>query len=133
MPQRGVWGAIRHQGEVVALPKIKFNGLKFSKEFVGRRACHWLANLFEGMGLRARDFAYLIDGDKRLVDFIPPEQIARWKGQANAHKQYSKLFTDDDIYSWIPAESRAIIELHPGGWKWAYRQIEFIRQLFFSS
>lgn len=112
---------------------IKFNPEAFAREFISRGARRWLNNFFEQIGLD--NIAYLLQSNKNIVSYIPPKQLLDYRVKAAKYKDYAKLFSDDDIYSWLPDDCRALIESYPQGQgkEWVYRQFKHIRELMFSS
>ena len=112
---------------------IKFSGGNFTKSYIGRRAKRWLKNAFDAIG-GLENILYLIEQDKTLIEFIPQEQRYEMKAQFREHySDYLKFLTDDNVYSWLPDDYRGVIENHPKGKEWAYKQVKLIRDFLNTS
>lgn len=110
---------------------IGFNADKFTREFASRRARRLLKGFFDGIG--NENLIFLISQNKNLVDYIPPDERYAYKSFMQPYGGYSRFFSDKDIYSWIPANWRDVIEEQPGGKEWASHQVSLIRAFLFPS
>ena len=108
---------------------IKFDGVSFSHEFVARRARRWLKKMLDGIG-GVNSVVFCIHNEKNLVDYLPPEVRYKYKKAAEANQEVTEMFSNEDVYSWIPDEYKAVIEEEPGGREWVNQQIALIRMFF---
>lgn len=114
-------------------PGIKFSGKAFTKSLLGRRAKRWLKKAFDSIG-GEQNILFLIENDRLLVEYLPPAKQYEIKKQfRERYIDYLKFLSDEDVYSWLPDDYRGLIESHPNGIKWAYKQIAFIRDYLSTS
>lgn len=112
---------------------LKFSSLAFSRAFVANHCRRWLQRFFDGMGLENHNILRLVEEKKGLSDFVSHKVLAYYRAEAKKYAEYGKLFSDDDVYSFLPDELKLTVEDHPQGKEWAYRQIEFLRSFLFPS
>lgn len=101
---------------------LRFDGTIFAKELMASRARRWMKEkIFDPLG--QENLVFLIQNNRSLIAAIPPEVFAELRA---AFRQRSS--TDQDIYAWLPADVRAIIENQPNGQAWASAEIKALRQ-----
>ena len=106
---------------------IKFDPKSFATAFISRRAGRSLEKFLDELGIDVLN--YLIINDKDLSDFIPgdtQQQIVKSMAGGN---ELIRMYSDDDIYTWLPERYQRFFEQKSDGQKWALRQIGFVRQL----
>lgn len=110
---------------------IKFNAKAFGHAFIGKKASRFISKLFDGIG--HDNLSYMIRMDRDVLGYVSAEDIERYRQVIYAYADVAVEFTDDQIYSWIPKEQKAIIESYPAGRGrvWALRQIKEIRKALF--
>ncbi len=105
---------------------LTFDSTAFGHAIVGNRARRWLKAQFDALGPDA--IAFAIENNKSLLDYAPIQLKAQWKKQAKEFSQLIPKFTNNEVYTWIPTDWRALIESIPNGRVWAFHQIVLIRQ-----
>lgn len=103
------------------------NANAFARTLIGKKASRYIEKLFNGIG---RDsLTYMIANDKDMLSYIT--DISQYRRVAYGHQYVASLFTDQDVYSWVPKDYKAFIESYPHGKAWALRQIKDIgKQVF---
>lgn len=105
-----------------------FDGGIFARKYVELKASGQLKKFFDGLGVEA--LTILVTQNKDIYDFLPEkEREGLKKIAANAQVQEAivkKLFTEDDVISWIPDKYRQVISQYPQGKDWATRQIDML-------
>jgi len=110
---------------------ISFDAELFAREFIGRRARRWLKQFLDGIG--KENLIFIMSQNKNLVDYIPPEEKYVYKSFMQPYRDYALFFTNDDVYSWIPADWRDVIEAETRGKQWVSQQLPLIRSFLFPS
>ncbi len=108
-------------------PKIKFNASAFGHTFVGRKATRWLQSTFDGLG-RNR-IIYFVQNNLVLVDLLPAQMKVHYRKLGEQYREMFPSFTNEEVYSWVPAYWREVIESIDGGKEWGIRQVAIIRAL----
>ena len=101
---------------------LSFDGEVFSKSFKGLRAKRAVHDFIAAMELAPADLLYLINNDKSLLDYVSRDNLP-------PPGEYSKLFSDDEILSWLPSQFMDVVERHPKGKEWAKKQVAELRRL----
>ena len=102
---------------------LSFDGAVFSKSFIGSRARRGVQTFIASMELAPADIVYLINNGKSLLDYIPRDNFPP------SYSEYSGLFSDEEIISWLPDDFRDVVERHPKGKEWAKKQVAELRRL----
>ena len=110
---------------------IKFNAKAFADAFIGKKVSRFIYKLFDGIG--EGNLSYMVRMDRDVLSYISAEDIQRYRQAIYGYADIAGQYTDDQIYSWIPKEQRAILESYPAGRgkDWALRQIKEIRKALF--
>lgn len=109
----------------------KFNGDKFVRTWVSRRASRWLGEVLDGIG--PDNVRYCIRNDKDILSYIPADIKKEWAMNIQPYKHYESFFDDETLYSWIPENWKVFIESEPAGKAWAQKLVLSVRHVFFSS
>lgn len=104
---------------------ITLDGFGFAKSFASRKAKRHVEKLFGGIGLE--NIKWVVQNDKDLALFIPPEQLAQYRQGVYLAEGWLKIFTEADLLSWVPLDYFTVINSLPNGPKWITRQLRFIR------
>ena len=107
------------------LPKIKFDASAFGHTFVGRKATRWLEEAFSGLG--EERIIFTVRNNRNLLDYVPEQLKAHYKGQAQGYREIFPKFTDEEVYQWVPGYWRGVIESVEGGKTWGLLQVAAIR------
>lgn len=102
---------------------LRFNAERFSRKFVSGGAALWLGDFFGK--LPEEKLVWAITHDKDLTSYFPQGAIA----QSTMAQLALRHFSDEEIYSWLPEETRRIIEAQPKGQEWAIRQVSLLKTL----
>ena len=111
---------------------LHLNSKGYARTFVGKRASRQLGKFFDGIGGKEA-ILYLIERDRDLTSYMPSEQVYALTHQAHKYSDYVRFFSDEDVFNWLPDQYKGVIEAHPNGRAWAYRQVDIIRRLMLSS
>lgn len=111
---------------------IKYIGEHFDKNvafktFVGRKSERVMGEFIESVGVKV--ICQYIEAGKMVTDGIPMEQKLKWKSQLEPWKNTFDIFTDHDLYNWIPLKYRSYFEEKYGAVYSRYmdKQCEVIR------
>jgi len=105
---------------------IKFDPKAFANEFVSRRVGRQLGEFLDDLGMDT--LTYLVENNRDLSDFIPWEKQQQILKGMSSFGEIARMFSNGEIYTWMPERYRRFFEQKPDGQKWALKQIGFIRQ-----
>ncbi len=112
-----------------ALSGLSFDGQRFAREFLTRRIRRELCKFF--VGIDPENLTWAVQHNLSLLSFLPPETLREFMAKSSKYREASQYFTDDEVYSWLPEETRALIEACPGGIPWKQQELKNLRAMFF--
>ena len=110
----------------MAIKLPKFNAGAFGHTFVARRATRWIQAILDGIG--EETLIYIVQNNRIVLDYLPAQMKVHYKKLSQEYKEIFPSFTDEEVYSWIPAYWLEVIEAVDGGKEWGFRQIAMVRQ-----
>ena len=110
---------------------INFDGSAFARTYFSRPIIRWLSNFF--LQLPADVLELCIENDLYLLKYLPPQMISSYTQSITHYRQLADVFSDEEVYGWLPEGTRMFIESKPKGKTWAMKQLVKIRQDFFSA
>ena len=108
-----------------------FDMQRFARRLVRNKARRWIRERFDHYG-GLKVVLFLIHSNKSLLDYLTPEERARYRQQYRLPPQITEAFTDEDMLTWLPPEYECILQ-QPGGREWVLRQIKEVRSQVLST
>ena len=110
-----------------------FNAQAATNVYIGRKAAPYIEHFFSELGDDTLIAA--IRGNLNLIEILPAEYVANLKELASKaipkfglpYPKTLDYFTNEILYSWLPARTRLNLEHEPGGKDWLYFQFDFLR------
>ncbi len=111
--------------------KINFDGAAFSRTYFSRPVIRWLSSFFAT--LPADVLELCIEHDIYILKYLDPQMIGSYRQAITPYRRLADVFSDEEVYDWLPEGTRGLVESHSNGKTWAMSQLARIRQDFFSA
>lgn len=110
--------------------KFNFNGGVFARGFAKRQVSPYIGAFLDKFGDEI--VKNCIKRKIWITDCLPAEYKVELKQLCQSYTELLPVFSNEEVYSWIPDRNRFLIESVEGGKDWALGQLQIIRE-FLSS